>query len=330
MYKFYNIYILCFLFLVSCGRNSPSPVEIKIDEDYGYSNLESHEIGASIKQVQTSSATHIISGNETLFDVAYEYNIDPMNLAQVNNIKAPYRVKNGQVLRLPDDNPIKDSSAVAVMETVSVSDSDKSKNNTITQTQQQDSTKDRLDKEFENVILDKETSKNNKREASVNETALLSTPKITKPAINNSNGDERKTKKDFENKKAETKKSSKFIMPTHGKIIAKFGDMRDGFANEGLNIKAEKGTIVKAAADGIVIYVGNGLEEDYGNVVIVEHDSDFVTSYAHLDTISVKKDAKVRAGQQLGTVGKSGDVKEPQLYFEVMKNRVPVNPAKYL
>lgn len=330
MYKFDSIYILGFLFLVNCGRNSPSPVEIKIDEDGRYSNIEDYRTKSSIKQVKDSSATHVISENETLFDVAYKYNIDPMNLAQINNIKAPYRVKNGQILRLPNDDPIKNASAVEVMETVSVSESDKSKNNTITQIQQQDAAEGILDKEFESIILNKETSKNNKQETSINETALLSTPKIVKPAINNSNSKKEKTKKDFEDDKTETKKSSKFIMPTHGKIITKFGDMRDGFANEGLNIKAEKGTIVKAAADGIVIYVGNGLEEDYGNVVIVEHDSDFVTSYAHLDTISVKKDAKVRAGQQLGTVGKSGDVKEPQLYFEVMKNRVPVNPAKYL
>jgi murein DD-endopeptidase MepM/ murein hydrolase activator NlpD len=106
--------------------------------------------------------------------------------------------------------------------------------------------------------------------------------------------------------------------------------MKDGIPNDGINIKSPLGEKVKAAADGTVIYVGNKLEEEYGNIAIIQHDNDLITSYAHLKNISVKKDAKVRAGDVIGTVGTTGDVTEPQLHFEVIKDKIPVNPLKYL
>jgi LysM repeat protein len=80
--------------LFGCERDRLSPVEIKIDEDVGYTAIGNIAL----------EAVHIVSGGETLFDVANKYNIDPMNLAKINGILSPYTVKDGQALRLPTEN----------------------------------------------------------------------------------------------------------------------------------------------------------------------------------------------------------------------------------
>ncbi|MBR1734548.1 MAG: M23 family metallopeptidase [Alphaproteobacteria bacterium] len=162
----------------------------------------------------------------------------------------------------------------------------------------------------------------------------MSTPKVTSTAVGEPIANKEKKEKlqattgNIKNKSLSN--SNKMRMPVNGKIISHFGDISDGIANDGINIKANKGTDVIAAADGTVIYVGSKLDEEYGNVVIVQHDNGLITSYAHLDKALVKKDKKILAGEKLGTVGQTGDVQEPQLYFEVMKDKKPVNPLKYL
>jgi murein DD-endopeptidase MepM/ murein hydrolase activator NlpD len=70
--------------------------------------------------------------------------------------------------------------------------------------------------------------------------------------------------------------------------------------------------------------------EEFGNTVIVKHDNDIITSYAHLRDINVKNGAAVHRGDVIGSVGKTGDVTEPQLHFEILKNKMPINPSKYL
>jgi murein DD-endopeptidase MepM/ murein hydrolase activator NlpD len=119
------------------------------------------------------------------------------------------------------------------------------------------------------------------------------------------------------------------ISPVNGKIISRFGDIKDGIANDGINIKAALGTPVKAAASGDVIYAGNDKLPEFGNTVVIQHPNSLITSYAHLDKIKAKSGTAVNAGNVIGTVGKTGDVTESQLHFEVLKDKNPVNPEKY-
>ncbi|MDR3151744.1 MAG: M23 family metallopeptidase, partial [Holosporaceae bacterium] len=118
--------------------------------------------------------------------------------------------------------------------------------------------------------------------------------------------------------------------PVKGKIISNFGDVVDGSPNDGINIKPSGDAKVRAADTGTVIYSGNKLEEEFGNVVIVQHDNGLITSYAHLSNAAVKDGDIVAAGDIIGQAGKSGNVSEQQLHFEVMKDKKPVNPLKFL
>ena len=65
----------------------------------------------------------------------------------------------------------------------------------------------------------------------------------------------------------------------------------------------------------------------YGNLILIKHGGRYLTTYGHLGQISVKKGQYVKAGETIGTVGTSGQVKEPQLHFEIRKGTEAINPA---
>jgi murein DD-endopeptidase MepM/ murein hydrolase activator NlpD len=121
----------------------------------------------------------------------------------------------------------------------------------------------------------------------------------------------------------------KFRKPVEGKIIAPFGPQKDGTVNEGVTISVPKGTPVKAAENGVVAYAGDE-HPGLGNLVLIVHADDFITAYAHADTILVKKCDVVKRGQTIATAGTTGDASQPQLHFEVRKNSKPVDPILHL
>lgn len=120
-----------------------------------------------------------------------------------------------------------------------------------------------------------------------------------------------------------------FTWPVRGKVLSSYGSKPDGLFNDGINIAAPKGTPVAAAADGIVAYVGNDLAS-YGNLVLIRHSGGMVTAYSHMNNIAVTRDAVVRKGQAIGTVGSTGNVANSQLHFEIRKGTQTLDPKKFL
>jgi len=116
-----------------------------------------------------------------------------------------------------------------------------------------------------------------------------------------------------------------FIKPVSGHVISDYGAKPDGLHNDGINIKAARGDAIRAAEQGIVVYRGNQIE-GYGNMVLIRHANGFLTAYAHMDKILVRKGDKVRRGQSIGTVGATGNVKTPQLHFEIRKGKDAIDP----
>lgn len=97
---------------------------------------------------------------------------------------------------------------------------------------------------------------------------------------------------------------------------------------QGIYIKANAGTPVKAAAAGQVAYAGDGLR-GYGNMLIVRHDANFLSVYAHNDRLLVKEGARVSQGQQIATMGSTG-TDAVQVYFELRYDGRPVDAMLYL
>lgn len=112
--------------------------------------------------------------------------------------------------------------------------------------------------------------------------------------------------------------------PAGGSVAAGFDEVR----NKGLAFSGKVGDPVFAAADGRVMYAGAGLR-GYGNMIIIKHSTNYLTAYAHNQTLLVKEDQVVRKGQKIAEMG-SSDADQVRLHFEVRKQGKPIDPAKLL
>jgi lipoprotein NlpD len=112
--------------------------------------------------------------------------------------------------------------------------------------------------------------------------------------------------------------------PTAGKVIQSFSES----GNKGLVIGGKVGDPVLAAADGKVIFGGNG-PRGYGNLVIVKHANELLSVYAHNRSLAVKEGQSVKRGQKIAELGESGTT-SPRLHFEIRQQGRPVDPARFL
>ncbi|HEX7947000.1 MAG TPA: M23 family metallopeptidase, partial [Phenylobacterium sp.] len=126
-----------------------------------------------------------------------------------------------------------------------------------------------------------------------------------------------------------------FQWPLKGQLLSGFGDKGTSQRNDGLNIRANTGDPVRAAAAGEVIYAGDQVP-GFGNLVLISHPDGWVTAYSNLSKIEVRMREKVNQGQEIGQAGSTGGVTEPQLHFEVRYRSNPqekyraVDPALVL
>ncbi len=123
--------------------------------------------------------------------------------------------------------------------------------------------------------------------------------------------------------------AGRFDWPVRGSIIGKFGAQGGGRVNDGVNIAAQRGKVVGAAAPGVIVYSGNEIGV-FGGLVLIDHGGGWITAYGHLGGIDVAKGNRVVSGQRLGVVGDTGYVTQPQLHFQVRRDRKPVNPLPYM
>ncbi|WP_232821168.1 peptidoglycan DD-metalloendopeptidase family protein [Oceanimonas marisflavi] len=114
--------------------------------------------------------------------------------------------------------------------------------------------------------------------------------------------------------------------PVTGPVISEFSLSETG--NKGIDIRGSRGQAVKAAAAGKVVYAGNALR-GYGNLIIIKHNDDYLSAYAHNEVLRVKEQDSVRAGQHIADMG-SSDAADVRLHFEIRHQGKSVDPRKYL
>ncbi|MHA1536334.1 MAG: LysM peptidoglycan-binding domain-containing M23 family metallopeptidase [Alphaproteobacteria bacterium] len=120
-----------------------------------------------------------------------------------------------------------------------------------------------------------------------------------------------------------------FAWPLRGRILRRYGRRGRGYRNDGINIAARAGSIVRAAENGVVVYAGSDVA-NLGEVLLIKHARGWVTAYAHNDRLLVGRGRVVRRGQAIARVGTTGAVLRPQLHFEIRKGAQPINPLRKL
>ena len=241
-----------------------------------------------------------VKKDDTLYSLARRYDTTVQELAEKNNIDDPTALKIGQDLRLP--------------KAVRVASYELEKRQTIQSEVKKISSKTKTANKKTKLTTSSKQSLQKNAQASV------------------------KTKKTYPKPTQKMKKLDKpfvatgkvnFAWPVKGKVISSFGSKGGGVKNDGINIAAKKGTPIKSAEAGIVVYAGNELK-GYGNLLLIRHEKNFMSAYAHADKLLVKTGDVVAKGDKIATVGTTGNVKQPQLHFEIRKKTKSVDPKKYL
>jgi murein DD-endopeptidase MepM/ murein hydrolase activator NlpD len=120
----------------------------------------------------------------------------------------------------------------------------------------------------------------------------------------------------------------RFIWPVEGPVMAQFGTNAKR-RHDGIDISAPEGTLIRAAESGKVVYSDNKMR-GYGNLIIIEHQDNFFTIYAHNEENVVKEEVLVKQGDIIARVGKTGNATGPHLHFEIRKGSNPLDPTRFL
>ncbi len=245
-----------------------------------------------------------VKSNDTLYTVSSLFDVSQNDIVRLNNLASPYRLRAGQTLRLPSPN----DQAVQVA--------------TLPQPTAQRDVMQMEPAPAPGVVEREVLAAPTYQASSAGTVPPQPQAKATVQPVSAA------PPKLPDTVPARTG-NGKFMMPVQGKIISGYGPKSDGLHNDGINIKATKGTPVRAAENGTVVYASSELK-GYGNLVIVRHADKFMTAYSHMDKILVKRGENVKAGQSIGTVGSTGNVDSPQLHFEIRKGSSALDPQKYL
>lgn len=265
----------------------------------------------------TGGSTYTVKRGDTLFYIAWVTGNDFRDLAQRNNVPAPYALNVGQVLQVGNASgqPITGENAV------SQASARASGGATATTTSAQKSTV---------VVASQPTITYSESSGEQSATKMLPNNKpatttttvvapVTAPTTVS-------TTQPTASSTSTSSPISSWRWPTDGKVIENFSGAEGG--NKGIDIAGSKGQAIVATADGRVVYAGNALR-GYGNLIIIKHNDDYLSAYAHNDTMLVREQQEVKAGQKIATMGSTG-TSSTRLHFEIRYKGKSVNPLQYL
>ena len=275
--------------LSGCSSLDPGPVPIVDRSDYSEASGRT-SARITTGTIRDSGRTHVVAPGDTLYNISVRYGLEARELAQLNAVTDPTQLRLGQVLHLPES--VREPRTPVVPSGVRV--------NRVT-----------APAPIEEATVVKSPTDEPATTPTLTNTPVA--PKETAPAA----------------AKPQTEKApvvvpgTRMLWPARGEILADYA--KNG---KGLDIGGAEGSVVVAAADGTVLFVGDGVK-GYGNLVIIKHTPTLVTAYGHNSKVVVKLNDKVKAGQKIAEMGQT-DADRVMLRFEVRDKGKPVDPAKYL
>lgn len=264
-----------------------------------------------IDRTLSGAATHTVVAGDTLYSIALRYDRDYRELALINGLGADYLIKPGQRLRLngkpavakPIEPASKPPVKVAVVEKPATPSAAKP-----------------IEAKPANkpVVASKPSPA-----ATPAKPVVAVTPKEVPQEVKTASAVVSNT---TPSAPASAVSATGWQWPAKGNVISKFGTQ--GLSGKGLDIAGQQGDAVWAAASGTVVYAGSGLV-GYGKLLILRHDDNYISAYAHNDRFLVAEGNSVKAGQQIAVMGASGTDRN-KLHFEIREKGKPVDPLKFL
>ncbi len=273
--------------------------------------------------------TITVRGNQNVYTIAHEHNVSMREIIVLNDLKPPFEIRPGQKLVLPAGG----SNFGGDMSPPAAAPLDAVEKNALPPITPAAVSAQPLEPLALPPVSSAPAPPPPQHPASAAPQALVSPvapPSDAVQSLNSPSPAQKQTATTMASPSSATAESSiTMIWPVQGPILSSFGAKAAGLNNDGINISAPKGAPVVAAAPGTVVYAGDEMK-GFGNLVLIRHQGDWVTAYAHLDRVMVKKDSIAAQGDMIGTVGKTGNVSTPQLHFETRQNGKPTDPAKII
>lgn len=296
-------------FLFACSHHKPAPVyDLSLDDEQ-----------SDITSINSQPTTYTVKRGDTLFSIAWYHSIDFQDIAKFNQLTNNL-IYPGQVLALtsPQNKSFFDARSLlmalnreVLRKPVSLS--------------QIASNKSASNESEGNKTLINSSNKKNSNSKKLKQQAPQAKQK-NKKIRRKSNTKSKTIIASNTRFKGNSKKPFNWIWPANGKILSRFSARSN--ANRGLDISGVLGQPVRATAQGKVVYKGSGLR-GYGNLVIIKHNNNYLSAYAHNSKIHVVENEVVKAGQRIADIG-SSDVSQAKLHFEIRYKGKPVDPLNYL
>ena len=262
--------------------------------------------------------TYKVNKGDTMFLIAYLTGMDVKDLASMNNMKEPYSLSVGQTLKISNCSTKTVTTTVPVKTTAPAAPAAPAEPE-VTYTPGANGTQIGSDGTVIGPIKSGVATGGASTPAFTNNTP--STPVTTTTQEETTNNTPVNA-----NVVAPVASNVAWQWPTQGNVIQGFSNSDGG--NKGIDISGSRGQAVKAAASGRVVYAGNALR-GYGNLIIIKHNDDFLSAYAHNDKILVSDQQEVKAGQEIAKMGSTG-TNAVKLHFEIRYKGKSVDPARYL
>ena len=262
--------------------------------------------------------TYKVNKGDTMFLIAYLTGMDVKDLASMNNMKEPYSLSVGQTLKISNCSTKTITTTVPVKTTASAAPAAPAEPE-VTYTPGANGTQIGSDGTVIGPIKSGVATGGASTPAFTNNTP--STPVTTTTQVETTNNTPVNA-----NVVAPVASNVAWQWPTQGNVIQGFSNSDGG--NKGIDISGSRGQAVKAAASGRVVYAGNALR-GYGNLIIIKHNDDFLSAYAHNDKILVSDQEEVKAGQEIAKMGSTG-TNAVKLHFEIRYKGKSVDPVRYL
>jgi murein DD-endopeptidase MepM/ murein hydrolase activator NlpD len=257
--------------------------------------------------------TYTIGQGESLYGIARKHNVKVAELQRVNGITEVTKIRPGTVIKVPGNGSATSRSPVAATQRSAEAD--------ISQATPMGAPSA--------VILKPRIINGGETSAPAGEPKRVASLGASTPTTNDADATPRSDQANAAVEAPKASAATKFRWPVKGKVIANFGPRPDKSHNDGINIAVPQGAEVLASEGGTVAYAGNELK-GYGNLVLIRHENNWVSAYAHNDQLLVKRGDKVRRGQTIAKAGNTGTVDQPQVHFELRQDSKPVDPLPHM
>ncbi|MDO9150907.1 MAG: peptidoglycan DD-metalloendopeptidase family protein [Methylotenera sp.] len=332
-----SFFILFISLLNFACSTTPAPVIDRLPQ--GKSNKS--QTTPTLQKVGTDwrPASYTVKKGDTLYSIGLEHGYDYKDIAQANNISAPYIIKIGQTLKFStlneasanaDASPAKDNGNGVVTYPIGNESPQETRSTTAPIiTTPPTSVAINEPKALREPYSDEAYKKPPPTARATPTAQSVTSDTAKKPIAEKPSIEPKPEAKTAEPKVESTPKLEpisqlSWIWPTKGKVIANFNDA----GNKGIDISGKMGQAIHAAAPGKVIYSGSDLR-GYGKLVIVKHSATYLSVYANNSLIIVKEGQQVSSGQKIAEMGDT-DSNTVKLHFEIRQQGKSVDPMKFL